>query len=774
MASRGPSDAGKLLARSQGLRSMGKVRVQYSIMSIKVWASNLFLFVKGNVAPRRKARALEVGLLRTSTLFDPEWYRREYADVSAAGVDPAVHFLDLGWREGRDPGPEFSTSAYLRANADVAKSGKNPLIHYIEFGQFEGRETFGHRPSHEDRVVRSFDFPKPSDCFASTPSKRQRPTWLSHRDLDGSGPGACMVGGHVAGHLQDADARLALDTVVDYFEQLSSGRPLSAATVPSANFGRSIPLADAWFASAGQLRTRWQVDGSGLVLRAYQAIAGGEGTIGIVGENFIQSELDLLDLQLPNSFFPILLLFVEPTGGILGARIWAFPSLCRGGLHYCELLEANEASPEAWVDPIRHADRLLEQLGMLALGKVKPAISCISVDIEGADGSAPIFQPDVKGWLKDVWRIPVRPRAADNGRCSQFLVESVTVDPEGARGGGEGTLVLRHDMIPSLCVLAAPSDGAGVRSTLMPLLIAPRDPAQPALRLDVPFGEPALWDGNSGQLKSPRLENAHGAPRDFAAAIRIGRSDRLVEAQLFFPVGPAATLAEPFERGAITWLIEPRHWGHDQLLWAIEALFQQDGSAADNIAFIGRIPQPIAVSVDRAFPARVTQFRNFELAAAAITAEFSAYLGSGVILHDNRCSASLSRLLECDDVATASCALLSLSQMGNASHASLAWTGISWPVDQSHAVQDEQRIAEHLWGSVYPVAAPAPDFWLARSSRLKRWTGGGLRSTDAGSRHMCTAVVTASLMENGRRPGKQGLAPPVSEEGAAITKVMFG
>ena len=47
----------------------------------------------------------------------------------------------IGWREGRDPGPNFDTTIYLLRNPDVAAAGVDPLAHYLQFGIYEGRQT---------------------------------------------------------------------------------------------------------------------------------------------------------------------------------------------------------------------------------------------------------------------------------------------------------------------------------------------------------------------------------------------------------------------------------------------------------------------------------------------------------------------------------------------------------------------------------------------------------------------------------------------------------
>jgi GT2 family glycosyltransferase len=76
-----------------------------------------------------------------SDFFSSQWYNSAYADVSESGVNPFLHYLMSGWKEGRDPSPRFSTVTYLLENADVRTSGKNPLLHYAHFGNEEGRRA---------------------------------------------------------------------------------------------------------------------------------------------------------------------------------------------------------------------------------------------------------------------------------------------------------------------------------------------------------------------------------------------------------------------------------------------------------------------------------------------------------------------------------------------------------------------------------------------------------------------------------------------------------
>lgn len=69
--------------------------------------------------------------------FDAAYYRQSNPDVKS--ISPLAHFLDYGWREGRDPNTSFHVLHYLSSFSDVARAGVNPLVHYVFHGRGEGR-----------------------------------------------------------------------------------------------------------------------------------------------------------------------------------------------------------------------------------------------------------------------------------------------------------------------------------------------------------------------------------------------------------------------------------------------------------------------------------------------------------------------------------------------------------------------------------------------------------------------------------------------------------
>lgn len=102
-------------------------------LQVAYWALTLQL-------PRRLRQRKVARLLLDSGIFDPAFYLAEYPDVADAGVNPLLHYLACGAREGRKPNPYFDAAYYVQNNPDVAASGADPLVHYLLEGFREGRE----------------------------------------------------------------------------------------------------------------------------------------------------------------------------------------------------------------------------------------------------------------------------------------------------------------------------------------------------------------------------------------------------------------------------------------------------------------------------------------------------------------------------------------------------------------------------------------------------------------------------------------------------------
>jgi GT2 family glycosyltransferase len=80
-------------------------------------------------------------IVKKSGLFDPAYYLVNNPDVRRADIDPLWHYVNFGWKEGRNPSASFSVNYYLNKYSDVNAANINPLIHYIRYGRREQRNS---------------------------------------------------------------------------------------------------------------------------------------------------------------------------------------------------------------------------------------------------------------------------------------------------------------------------------------------------------------------------------------------------------------------------------------------------------------------------------------------------------------------------------------------------------------------------------------------------------------------------------------------------------
>lgn len=84
-------------------------------------------------------RALASVLRDLEVIFDERWYLRRYPDVRAYDRGGLAHYLDYGWKEGRDPSPLFDAHYYRNANPVIAAAGLDPLVHFLQHDTAESR-----------------------------------------------------------------------------------------------------------------------------------------------------------------------------------------------------------------------------------------------------------------------------------------------------------------------------------------------------------------------------------------------------------------------------------------------------------------------------------------------------------------------------------------------------------------------------------------------------------------------------------------------------------
>lgn len=74
----------------------------------------------------------QVKKITKSGVFDRQYYLSQNPDVMESGISPEIHYLKFGWKEGRNPSPDFITAVYLSKYPELLAIGKNPIIHYLE------------------------------------------------------------------------------------------------------------------------------------------------------------------------------------------------------------------------------------------------------------------------------------------------------------------------------------------------------------------------------------------------------------------------------------------------------------------------------------------------------------------------------------------------------------------------------------------------------------------------------------------------------------------
>jgi hypothetical protein len=725
---------------------------------------------------KRDVRALE--LIEDSSLFDPEWYLRTYPDVAEARVNPLHHYMSVGWHEGRDPGPEFSTSAYLKANRDVAQAGVNPLLHFVEFGHQEGRGSSTHRPMRKPLPPSFTDFGAAALCVSFPLPDEQPIRWRRGYRLP---PGAqrFSAGQCVVGLVPDQAMRANLEASFSLLKTLS-GYADAASEARQTHLPRSADrLLDAWYLNSEQLRTRWRSEDFPVVIRAFQHDPLRDGILCLVGEGLTASPIDAVDLHLRSPYFPVLLIFSTPDGTVRGIEMLAFPSLCRGGVHYSELLYSNAIATQTnELDPVGAGGVLSSQL-LRFDGASSPVVGRVEVEIEGADGLTQMFQSDFQLWLEKVFKISVASIGPTTSRASEFLAEAVTIPPSTHSREGGAALRLSHDMVPTIGILTEPKTWAegSAAQIILPILVAGPDPSQPAVAIEFPQREQPrfhMLEGRVGQ-RLPRLSEGPettALKRFPAAAIASSAEREMSDATLFVPIANAVASVEA--RSPITWIVEAQGWADDGLAQAVIALSLQSGRPGDCLFFVGDA-DPFAQAVARErLAGGIACFGETGTAIAAAPTAIVGYVAAGVLLHDNRTASVLASLLDDELVATASCALISVDQSRSGWHATIADAGsFAMPSGASLGQAERSAVNAYLWARNYPVRGPAAHLWLARKTRLTEWMEGSHGRLVSGL-HICSSEVTASYID--REPPSQVPAyiPEAANECATQVRVVFG
>jgi hypothetical protein len=696
----------------------------------------------------RKRRRRSLALLAQCKLFDRGWYLQTYPDVRDSNVDPIAHYLESGWREGRDPGPDFSTAAYLKGNSDVAALGINPLLHYIEHGRFEGRGA-----PHVGAPFRASFSPDkrfgpaaPCASFTAPPLRPVR--WARAGRIRAKEELLASIEDVSVAHFGNDRDKLSFENALEQLAWVSGQNP-TAPEMLQISGGIGLELRDAWNSGTGILRTRWLPAERPIVIRSIQHHGRGAA---LVGEGCIADRLDVLDIRPLSPLYPLLFVFTTADGQFLGFRQLTFPALCRGGLYYPELIALARAdNPTAAVDLARMDGQLSSRLFSIRT-TAAPTVAEVTVTLEAADGSHPLFQAEYRQWLANIMCVSVKAAVEGTGPIQKYLAAAVKLDASTPRRGA-ATLRLANDMVPSISALVMSSEGCATDDLAGSLIVASSD-RNIAIWIRIADGTPAAeFGGYSSALPALLLNGrAGGLPTEaLLLAIRMPARRPLDDAELLFPRLPRVE-ETALDRPSITWLLRPDRWSEPELMHCLEALAEQTSSASATI-FIGEPGEVTACVAEQLF-GTVRVAPTTREATKLIETSLAGYIGSNIILHDRRTASLLVEALD-DDTITVTAPVVSIKKGAK----------------RSLALPDGGTAFAHLLPhAVVPIAEPSRDFWIARAEMVRELYE---RPTRMMGRHLCSMHVSVSRL-SGTKTEPDSKFPARSKQCSSITEALIG
>ena len=136
-------------ATKYGLRLFSDGRLDWSTLKRNVQRLPAMVKNRTLVSPKDLASLTDMfepnEMEKFLVSFDKDYYLKNNPDIAEAGNDPFLHFMVHGWREHRDPSPEFSVSHYLGRYPEINRAGMNPFVHYILHGKSEKRSALPYR-----------------------------------------------------------------------------------------------------------------------------------------------------------------------------------------------------------------------------------------------------------------------------------------------------------------------------------------------------------------------------------------------------------------------------------------------------------------------------------------------------------------------------------------------------------------------------------------------------------------------------------------------------
>ncbi len=565
----------------------------------------------------------------------------------------------------------------------------------------------------------------------------------------------------------------------------------------------SFDLSDVWFVNSRMLRLRFEpdqtIDAQFRILRCFQRDPRNLQKLRLVAEQPVATDIPTFaDVVLMNPYFPLLMSISAEHGELLALAMMPFPSLCRGGVHFGELL--------AWGGNTPYRQALDEFGGKLLEAALKRAdglaLQRIEVDLDGATGTERIFEPALRAWLRDIvgtsigaGNIPAD--MPDDVR--EYLTAAITSECDVA-GPDKEKLLLRvpPDAVPSLRSITGGIDlrldGGSVPAAFV---LASTLDSTPAWLVTPPLATVCqasilsfpMFEVPVVQITHPAQSGADLPIAQAVAAIRFRHLASPDDAQLLAPSLSEANSGDLDETISPISVVHSFSGDLDVLAALLQSLaLQSIGSKLDVlVAGSEADAQIVTPLLSRLFSGRgrfvpcppdETQGARLARAAAAAEGDLLLFIADAVLFHDGRTVAHLASLIGNAKVASATCMLVGPQKSQKGTKLGLISSGHIPFFEHSGQTTpvryEDGEVLLTLPAGTWPVALSSSRLFLVRKGDWERMGVSAelddvahmaasfcSKSASEGLCHLLSTAISASLLPVAGEP-PQALPRPAS------------
>jgi hypothetical protein len=560
--------------------------------------------------------------------------------------------------------------------------------------------------------------------------------------------------------------------------------------------GSGLKVADIWFFNSHALRLRFEPDGAAdgrvRVLRCFQYDPRDLERVSVIAEQWVSTDLmAFADISMANPYLPLLFSVCAEDGETLALTLLPFPSLCRGGLHYGELLAVDGSKP--YLQVLQNVSSSLLQ-GALKRGG-RPALDRIAIDLDAATGTERIFERAFQFWLRRVLGVSFEighvPSDMDSDVQSYFAEIINAPAPNVKMAQDQVLMRLSADTVPSLHGIMLDWVGrTGFQP--VPFILASTIDATPKWLLRPPSGEAYVQvrdecAGSFPVIEMSTIREERRSTADIAdrasipvGAIRLARIGMSDEAEVLAPVPSrlssswqARTLATA-RAFAIT--VIHSYSGNEKTLAAmLEALALQQPMESLEVLIAVRAADAIAIQplLERLFSNRARlvlcpdeegEGARLNRAAARAATDLILILGDAVLPHDPHTLTHLASLMAVRSVASASCMLVGPRIIRKVTKHALVTAGyfsfINFPPDLAAMISGVDEVLSVLPRTAWSAACNSSRLFMVRNADWRRMggfvdhrheheelgTAFWRNATAEGRLHLVTTAHSASLL----------------------------